>query len=417
MLPPIPGRRVMFLYWGRRGAMSRFALALAHEVKSMADLDVVFSLSVENELFDDFRLSGVNLHPVRTFSTSAGPITQLYRIPTLRRALEQCLRAHRIEAVITLMPHVWSPLLTGIVRRMAIPYVVIVHDVKAHIGDSTGLINYWLLCDAYRADRIVTLSQSVTNELIGHWWIARERIAKLFLPNLCYSEPVRPRRRDSAAPLRLLFFGRMLPYKGLTIFVSAVERIRARGIPIEVGVFGEGHLGRDRLRLEALGATVVNRWIAEAEIDGVFAQYDALVLSHIEASQSGVAAVALGSGLPVVTTPIGGLTEQVIHDVNGLVADSVTADALSAQIARLATEAGLYDRLSEMVARAYSQHSMRAFLSRLLGCLPQKPIDDPFSSTRTTNPAAHLRLPMLGLREKGHLGGDKGQSSDFELLL
>jgi glycosyltransferase involved in cell wall biosynthesis len=358
----------MFLYWGRRGAMSRFALALAQAVQNMAELDVVFSPSVENELFDDFRRSGMKLHPVSMFSSRIGAISRLYRIPALRRSLAECLRAQHIEAVVTLMPHVWSPLITGVAKRMAIPYIVIVHDVKAHIGDPTGLFNRWLLCDTYRADRIVTLSQSVTNELFRHSWIPRDRVVKLFLPNLCYDEPSKPRSRDPALPLRLLFFGRMLPYKGLTIFVSAVEKIRASGIPIEVGVFGEGHLGREGQRLEALGATIINRWIAEADMDGIFAQYDALVLSHIEASQSGVASIALGSGLPVVTTPVGGLTEQVIHQVNGLVAVSVTADALAAQISRLATEAGLYDRLSEMILHGSSQHSMRAFVKRLVDC-------------------------------------------------
>jgi hypothetical protein len=54
MLDPAPGRRVMFLYWGQRGAMSRFALALAETVKNMTALDVVFSLSNQNELFEDF---------------------------------------------------------------------------------------------------------------------------------------------------------------------------------------------------------------------------------------------------------------------------------------------------------------------------------------------------------------------------
>jgi glycosyltransferase involved in cell wall biosynthesis len=368
MLDPAPGRRVMFLYWGQRGAMSRFALALAETVKNMTELDVVFSLSNQNELFEDFLRSGLKLYPVNMFSSRIGAISRLYRVPALRQQFAESLRARRIEAVVTLMPHVWSPLITGVAKRLAIPNIVVVHDVKGHIGDPTGLMNRWLLCEAYRADRIVTLSQSVTNELFSRSAVPRNRIVKLFLPNLYYGDPPKPHRRDPASPLRLLFFGRMLPYKGLPIFVSAVEKIRASGIPIEIGVFGEGHLGREGRRLEALGATIVNQWIAESEIDEIFARYDALVLSHIEASQSGVASVALGSGVPVVTTPVGGLTEQVIHEVNGLVAESVTADALAAQISRLATQPGLYDRLSNMISQGLSQQSMRAFLKRLLDC-------------------------------------------------
>jgi hypothetical protein len=106
MLDPAPGRRVMFLYWGKRGAMSRFALTLAETVKNMTELDVVFSLSDENELFDDFMRSGLKLHPVSMFASRIGPISRLYRIPALRQQFAECLRAGRIEAVVTLMPHV-----------------------------------------------------------------------------------------------------------------------------------------------------------------------------------------------------------------------------------------------------------------------------------------------------------------------
>jgi glycosyltransferase involved in cell wall biosynthesis len=198
--------------------------------------------------------------------------------------------------------------------------------------------------------------------------MASERLVTLFLPNLCDHGDPKPRRREAMLPLRILFFGRILPYKGLSLFVSTLELIRARGISIEIGVYGEGKLGRELRRLEALGGKIVNHWIPENEIDKIFASYDVLVLSHIEASQSGAAALALGSGLPVVTTPTGGLTEQIIHEVNGLIADSVTPAALAAQICRLATDPALYHGLSEIISRDGSQRSMRVFLERLINC-------------------------------------------------
>src|SRR5262245_19129680 len=357
-------RRVMFLYWGRRGAMSRFTLSLAEVAKSMDELEAIISVSRDNELFDQFVRSGTELFPISAFSTSMEAITRLDRIVALRKSLAEYLRTRSIEAVVTLMPHVWSPLVAGITKRQGIPYTVVVHDATGHIGDSTSLVNRWLLRDARRADRIVTLSRFVTDELIAKS-MASERLVTLFLPN--YGNP-NPRRLEPTLPLRILFFGRILPYKGLLLFVTALELVRARGISIEIGVYGEGKFGRERPRLEALGAKIVNHWIPENELDKIFASYDVLVLSHIEASQSGAAALALGSGLPVVSTPSGGLTEQVIHEFNGLIADSVTPAALAAQICRLATDPALYQRLSENLSRDGPRRSMRVFVQQLMDC-------------------------------------------------
>ena len=59
-------------------------------------------------------------------------------------------------------------------------------------------------------------------------------------------------------------------------------------------------------------------------------QYDCMVLSNIEASQSGVVALAHGFGMPVVATPVGGLTEQIKDRHSGLDrAFRVAADCLS----------------------------------------------------------------------------------------
>jgi glycosyltransferase involved in cell wall biosynthesis len=50
----------------------------------------------------------------------------------------------------------------------------------------------------------------------------------------------------------------------------------------------------------------------------LFARASAVVLPYREASQSGVAALALGLGRPVVATKVGGLEELVRHGHNGL---------------------------------------------------------------------------------------------------
>ena len=56
---------------------------------------------------------------------------------------------------------------------------------------------------------------------------------------------------------------------------------------------------------------VENRWVPEDEVGELLAWSDALVLSHREASQSGVAAAAIAARRWVVSTRVGGLAEQL----------------------------------------------------------------------------------------------------------
>ncbi len=149
-----------------------------------------------------------------------------------------------------------------------------------------------------------------------------------------------------------------------------MELLQAAGLHIKVGVFGEGDLGGLRPRLERLNATLNNFWIDDRDILGIVSSYDVVAVSHSEASQSGVVALAFGQGLPVVATPVGGLREQVSHEINGLLADSATPEAFANQIRRLAQEPGLYGKLAKNIAEQAGQRSMQSFLEQLVAALP-----------------------------------------------
>ena len=124
-------------------------------------------------------------------------------------------------------------------------------------------------------------------------------------------------------------------------------------------------MGPLRARLAALGAEVQNRWIADSEVAGILARYHAVALAHSECSQSGVAAVALGAGLPVVASRVGGLTEQVKDGATGVIARGCDAAGLAAAIRRLATDAGLYAHLRAHIKRTAWERSMRRFAEQI----------------------------------------------------
>lgn len=121
---------------------------------------------------------------------------------------------------------------------------------------------------------------------------------------------------DDNAPLNLLFFGVIRPYKGLEDLVEAFgalpDDVRAG---FHLTIVGETWEGWDA-PLEAVATspahdqiTVVNRYVTDAEAQEHFAAADAVVLPYRRSSSSGPLHMAMSAGLPIVITSVGGLVE------------------------------------------------------------------------------------------------------------
>lgn len=365
MAVPIGPFPIAFLYWGRRGALPRFTLDLSRAALARPDIDLFVSISDRNELFSDYSFLGERLLPVRTFGSAAGVVWSAPAVPRRLADFRRRLQKRGVRTVVVLMPHLWTPLLAAPLRRAGIAHIPIVHEVAPHPGDPTGIANRWLLFGLRRADRIVTLSRTVTRALETDGYAAEDRIETLFHPDLDYGGARAP-VPGAAAPLRILFFGRILRYKGLPLFIEAIDLLARRGIPVAAGVFGAGDLGGSSERLRSLGVEVVNRWIEDDKVASILARFDVMVLAHTEASQSGVAAAALGAGLPVVATPVGALADQVEHGKTGLVAERADAEALADAIASLARNRPLLQSMIDEIGRRRVQRSMAAFADQLI---------------------------------------------------
>jgi len=356
---------VMFLYLGRRG-LSRFTLELARSIAERPDIQATFCISRQNEIFPEFARIGCRLLPVDTFETASGAFARGYRVRALYRDVVGELMRRRSAGVVTLMPHIWTPLFAPYIRRHGFRYLTIIHDARPHPGDATGLLNGWALRDALSADPVITLSRAVSESLLAAGAVPRDRLVTLFHPDLKFDSWTPAPPPPEGGPFRILFFGRILAYKGLPLLLDALEILRAENFPVKLGVFGEGALGPLRGRLAGLEVEVQNRWIADHEVRGIFSRHQAVALPHIECSQSGVAAIALGLGLPLVGCRVGGLTEQVRDGETGVVAETADAAGLARAIRRLASDRRLYAAIRDRIRRNHSDRSMRRFAAQLV---------------------------------------------------
>ncbi len=341
-MPPTPPqppaeRRILLWYWGRRGAGGQLTLALAEALSRQPGVRVALAISAQAELRAELEALGLPTEALPTYASAAGFVAGFLRLPWLAWRLRRQAQAFRADAVVSVMTHLWTPLVAPMLRRGGLRTLPFIHDALPHPGDPGWLWDWRLEAELDAASAAIALSDSVASALRRRrpgLPVHRLALGALLPPGLL-DHPAPPRPAAGEAP-RFLLFGRLRAYKGLDLLRDAWPLLRARCPGATLRVVGEGDAEALAPGLAALpGVQVEARWLAEAEIPALIAAADAVVLPYREASQSGVVALAHALGVPVVVTPLGGLAEQVRDGVDGAVASAATPDALAEAMARL----------------------------------------------------------------------------------
>jgi glycosyltransferase involved in cell wall biosynthesis len=362
---------VLVWYWGRRGAGPRYTLEIVRALRRDPGLQLYLSLSRQSDLFGAFEPLELPAFHVDTYRGFPSFLGATLRIGSVRRRFREFLERERIELVYNTMSHLWNPFAVSAIHRSGARYLFTVHDVAPHPGDDAWVRARLLRREILAADGWIALTETSKERLLTTYGCPSSRVAVIPLGALSYgSRPTAARRLPEHGP-RLLFFGRILPYKGLDLLLEAYRIVKAQCPGSALIIAGQGNLDAFAGQLCGLAdVSTENRWIAEEEIGEFFEQADIVVLPYTEASQSGVVAVAFSKGIPTVATPVGGLRDQVRDGVTGVLASDVTPEALARAILRLATDQELYRTVSAgALAHARGELSWHRIGGRVAGVI------------------------------------------------
>jgi glycosyltransferase involved in cell wall biosynthesis len=163
----------------------------------------------------------------------------------------------------------------------------------------------------------------------------------------------------------VLFFGLMRPYKGLDILLEAWREAKL-GASGEVELWIVGMPRMDMAPLQAAasaGVRFLPRFVYGPEILGVMRRASLIVLPYREIDQSGVAFTALGAGVPMLLSDVGGFPEIAATGAARTV-PSGDPDALADALGELLRDpdglAAMTDRSREAVAREYAWEQIAA---------------------------------------------------------
>jgi glycosyltransferase involved in cell wall biosynthesis len=324
--------RVLVWQWGRHGAGPRFAAELARNFAAVPETEPLLSLAAGAEILRSAVPPACDL-PFPTYEGLAGFAVRALSAPSRVPRLAAWLRDSRVDVALCAMPAPLDLLMAAALRRAGVPFAVVIHDADLHPGDAFPLQIRLQRRLMRHADGFFALSTHVADRLQQQRIGAGRLLATASLPPFAFGErPLPPGAHGGRC--RLLSFGRLLPYKGLDLLADSLMLLGPRP-DLEMRVVGSGPESPVLDALRAMpGVSVENRWVPEDEVGALLGWADGLVLSHREASQSGVAAAAVAAQRWVVATRVGGLEEQLRHEPMALMCDPTPA-SLAAAMARL----------------------------------------------------------------------------------
>jgi len=145
----------------------------------------------------------------------------------------------------------------------------------------------------------------------------------------------------------------MQKYKGINLFIQAIESLAKEGLNIQGVLAGSGpELNKQELSLTSKPYFIVkNYYLSPKEVATTFDESDVIVMPYIDGTQSGVAALAIGRRKPSIVTNVGSLPEMVVDGKTGIVIEPNKLEALIDAM-RLLYNNDKLDEMSRLAKRA-----------------------------------------------------------------
>jgi 1,4-alpha-glucan branching enzyme len=246
----------------------------------------------------------------------------------------------------------------AIAARDGFPVVYTEHSTLGEGEDHWGPIPdmRWTYLDA--VDVVTSVSRQ-TRSIVSAMLPVDEPVLPARHPIAAPDSPTVGRHRSAGEELAVLCTSRFSTEKGLEVLVDAAALLVRRAVPFRLTLAGAGTLDPELVnRITALGLESVvhvlggyeprqaSELLRSADVVVSTSHTEGLPLSLLE---------AFAAGAPVIATDVGGVSELVVHEVNGLLVPPRNPEATASAIARLAVDEALRLRLAAQASRTFER--------------------------------------------------------------
>jgi glycosyltransferase involved in cell wall biosynthesis len=324
-----------------------------HEVHVITSLDEGFP---RKEILDHFCIHRIPLKKIRFI----GVICFWFRI--LLEIKKTNPDIVHIQSISTALPGLFSKI------ALKKPFIVWAQGSDIYLPDKfTKLISKIVLKNA---STVIALSKDMKTKMNDIY----KREDTVILPNgieLAKFQNICPRKQNDKTK-SIIFVGTLRPVKGVKYLIEAMNIIHENLPDTKLLIVGDGP-DREKLKrlvqeLNLQSCTHFAGKVSNEEIPEYMAQADLFALPSLSESFGIVNIEAMASGLPIITTNVGGLPEIVINGKNGFLVEPKNSKALAEKVILLLNDIDLCKKISaanKLTAENYSWYSISKELQKI----------------------------------------------------
>lgn len=195
---------------------------------------------------------------------------------------------------------------------------------------------------------VVVLSRFWKQFLIEDVQIPQAKIVEI--PNGAPAAGLPRGNRPAQATPTVLFLGVIGHRKGIDTLIEAFAELVGRGVAFKAICGGNGEVEAAKAnaaRLGLSGQVTFPGWVDEATVDRLFGDVDIFVLPSRAENQPVSILEAMARAVPVVSTRVGAIPEQVIDGETGLLVRAGDASGLADALERLILSPDLRRQMGE----------------------------------------------------------------------
>jgi glycosyltransferase involved in cell wall biosynthesis len=209
---------------------------------------------------------------------------------------------------------------------------------------NTKLLKNMMLLNKAQKDDFIKLNKLNKNKL------------NIFISRLgIYSYLTRYKANTNTAKEYILFFGRIVSYKGLEYLFSSMKQVHIKNKNINLIIAGNGKYYFDIKEYQTYDYfDIRNRFIPNYELADLIKNALFVVCPYVDATQSGVIMSAFAFNKPVLATNVGGLPETIEHMKSGVIVPPKNTDAITNAIEYLLENRNVIDTMGKYIETKFN---------------------------------------------------------------
>jgi glycosyltransferase involved in cell wall biosynthesis len=147
---------------------------------------------------------------------------------------------------------------------------------------------------------------------------------------------------DDKTAIRFLFFGSILPYKGIERLIKAAGILEKKNLNFELNVYGKIKYNREKLLNkinEIKNINLKDEFIDYKEVYNVYQANDVIIIPYLHVSQCGPLLIGYNQNVPCITSDLPGFREYTDDGKSGLIFNN-SAEGLAEKMEELINSPG-----------------------------------------------------------------------------